>query len=397
LFSPHQDGSARDGKLFHFPQRVTAAPRSPARLPSLDGWRALSITLVIGAHCRYSDGFPSAWDRLFEWLFDGDLGVRCFFVISGFLITWLLLREHQLSGEISLRDFYMRRVLRIVPVYFAFVFVLWLLTQFTHFRQHATTWVGNLTFTTDFLEGEFTSAHLWSLAVEEQFYVIWPISLVMILRNRRPVRLALMCLGAPLAIAPVFRVLSYVSTHGNRAVPAWLFPPHSFFNYVDSIALGCTGAILFATSSSWLKHIEQRRSLWSTLALFFVLGPYALQKLQLAGKLNVPFGPGLQAVGLTILIMQSIASPRAWAFRGLNVAPVCWLGVLSYSLYIWQQIFCSGAAAFGVAHKVFLTFPLWVLAALLVATVSYYGFERPFLGLRRKFRHVRHGDESLVS
>jgi|SRR5882724_256845 len=369
---------------------------SPRRLPSLDGWRAVSITLVIGAHCRYSDGFPAGWDRLFDWLFDGDLGVRCFFVISGFLITWLLRREHQLSGTISLRDFYVRRVLRIAPVYFAFVFVLWLLTQFTDFRQHATTWVGNLTFTTDFLEGEFTSAHLWSLAVEEQFYIVWPLSLVIILRTRMPVRIGFACLAAPLAVAPIFRVLSYVSTHGYRAIPVWLFPPHSFFNYFDAIALGCTGAVLFATKPSWFKRVEQRRILWSMVALIFLLVPYALQKLQLAGKVNVPFGPGLQAVGLTILIMHSISSPRAWAFRVLNVAPVCWLGVLSYSLYIWQEIFCTRASAFGFAPKSFLTFPIWMFTAVVAAIVSYYGFERPLLGLRRKFRHVRHGDESLV-
>ncbi len=375
---------------------MTAGPVSPTRLPSLDGWRALSIVLVVGAHCRYSDGFPAGWDRLFDWVFDGDLGVRCFFVISGFLITWLLLSEYQHSGGIRLRDFYARRVLRIAPVYFAFIFVLWLLTLTTAFQQHVTTWIGNLTFTTNFLEGEFTSAHLWSLAVEEQFYIVWPISLYVVARARLPIWVGFAALAVALMIAPAFRVLSYVSTHGYTVVPAWLFPPHSFFNYFDSIAVGCSAGVLLATKSSLLERMEGRKVLWSIAAIAFVLVPYALQKLQLAGKLNVPFGPGLQAVGLAIFIMQSISSPRASHFRLLNVAPVRWLGVLSYSLYIWQEIFCTHASAFGVASKSFLTFPLWVFAALVASIISYYGFERPLLGLRGKFRRIRHGNESLI-
>jgi peptidoglycan/LPS O-acetylase OafA/YrhL len=202
--------------------------------------------------------------------------------------------------------------------------------------------------------------------------------------------------GVALVTAPIFRLLSYVSTHGYNAVPVRFFPPHSFFNYFDSLTVGCTAGVMLATNASFLKRLEGQKVFWATGATAFVLVPYALQKLQVAGKLNVPLGPTLQAVGLAVLIMLSIASPRTAVFRVLNVAPVRCLGVLSYSLYIWQGLFCTRASAFGVAPKSYLTFPFWILAALAAAVASYYGFERPLLGLRRKFRHVRYGDESLT-
>src|ERR1700736_5409290 len=91
------------------------------RLPSLDGWRALSILLVIGAHSQITAGFPPVLEPIFKWMFDGNLGVHCFFIISGFLITWLMIRESGKRGYVNLRHFYARRAFRILPVYAAFL------------------------------------------------------------------------------------------------------------------------------------------------------------------------------------------------------------------------------------------------------------------------------------
>src|SRR5882724_7345116 len=95
-----------------------------SRLPSLDGWRAVSILMVLGAHCQHVNGFPNALHGTFSWLFDGNLGVRFFFIISGFLITWLMVLERDQTGGVNLRHFYARRALRILPVYFTFILAL---------------------------------------------------------------------------------------------------------------------------------------------------------------------------------------------------------------------------------------------------------------------------------
>ena len=105
-----------------------------ARLPSLDGWRALSILLVLGDHCSLAAGFSPRWQSFFDWVFDGNLGVRCFFLISGLLITWLLVRELETTGSVNFRHFYIRRALRILPVYFAFITVVFILSACTSFR-----------------------------------------------------------------------------------------------------------------------------------------------------------------------------------------------------------------------------------------------------------------------
>src|SRR5580692_2987014 len=137
------------------------------RLQSIDGWRAVSIILVLGGHLHFSNAFPAADERVVGWFFDGNWGVRFFFVISGFLITHLLLQEHAKNGFISLRHFYLRRAYRILPVCIAYLIVLGVFTQYS---QSASMWLANFTFTTNFVETHHPSptTHLWSLGVEEQ-------------------------------------------------------------------------------------------------------------------------------------------------------------------------------------------------------------------------------------
>jgi peptidoglycan/LPS O-acetylase OafA/YrhL len=94
------------------------------RLLSLDGWRAVAIFIVLGNHSTFAAGFPNGLKPFFYWFFDGGLGVRFFFVISGFLITWLMILEKDKNGSVDLRKFYIRRGFRILPVYFAFLGIL---------------------------------------------------------------------------------------------------------------------------------------------------------------------------------------------------------------------------------------------------------------------------------
>jgi len=152
---------------------VMEAQAKPIRLPSLDGWRALSILMVLGAHTTHTTGFPEELRPLFLWVFDGALGVRFFFCISGFLITYLMLQEAERTGRMSLRDFYVRRTLRILPVYFLYLAVLLGLQCTTPLKLTAGEWAASLTFTADFASGQWLNGHLWSLAVEEQFYLLW--------------------------------------------------------------------------------------------------------------------------------------------------------------------------------------------------------------------------------
>ncbi len=366
-------------------QPVPAARKSvgsAGRLPSLDGWRAVSILLVLGDHSRLVSGFPQSGSRLFSSIFDGNLGVRFFFVISGFLITHLLLRESQRNGRISLGDFYIRRALRILPVYYVFLTAVLALSIFGDFHQALSTWAANLTFTTNFFARTWTTGHLWSLAVEEQFYLIWPICLVLA-GGRKSGVLLYWILALPVALAPVCRIVSHKHLVSGLLEP--LFSTYSFLNYFDSLALGCLAALL------WARH-ERKIAVWfwcrplssCCVAGLLVLVPQALSLGSLKWYLTVPLVPTLQAIGFSLLLLASISIPKH--FKPLNWAIVRHIGILSYSIYIWQQPFCGDPSVFGLSSAPWISFPGWLLPVFLIAGLSYFGLEKPMMNLRARFR-----------
>jgi peptidoglycan/LPS O-acetylase OafA/YrhL len=357
------------------------------RLPSLDGWLAVSILLVLGAHSAKADGFPSERDRLFWWLFDGGLGVKFFFLISGFLITWLLLREDAVHGRVDLRAFYYRRCLRILPVYFAFLLVLWALSSLTAYRQDSHIWLANLTFTTNFLaEAPWPSAHLWSLAVEEQFYLLWPGLLVVAGLARNPARAGLY-LGAAVILAPLWRLLTHHQLYPAALAP--LFTKYSFFKEFDALAVGCLAAFAYSRYRPQVEGFVRRQpGRLCLIAVLLILLPKALGQFNAFSPVVIPFRESAQAFGMAMLLLQSIVLSGDAKYRWLNHPSVVWVGVLSYSLYIWQQLFCAPAVLYGRESVWWLCFPGWLIPAFVMAVISYYTLERPFMRLRKRHRKI---------
>jgi peptidoglycan/LPS O-acetylase OafA/YrhL len=357
------------------------------RLPSLDGWRALSVVMVLGSHSRYVAGFPAEARDIVGWVFNGSLGVRMFFIISGFLITWLMLKEDGETGRISLRRFYARRVLRILPVYFFFLAVVALLQWQTPFYQPSNVWLANLTFTTGLLsnvEQSFTTAHLWSLAVEEQFYIFWPV-LVVLFGLAGSYGRALGCLVLPIVLAPACRVVGYLGLE-----PSWVSPlfSHFVFTYnVDSLAVGCAAAVLLFHQADRVRAFLIAKPLFVALpALLMIVGPEIATRNLWLGFLTIPFGYSFQAVGAVLLITQSVLMAKSGVYRLLNIGPVVWIGTLSYSLYIWQQLFCTRPDVFGLVGVWWMSWPGWLAATLAAACCSYYFLEQPLMQLRRRLR-----------
>lgn len=205
------------------------------RLPSLDGLRAISIVLVLVGHLAGSRHFlamatvAKAGDL-------GNLGVRVFFVISGFLITGLLAAEREKTGGVDLRAFYIRRALRIFPAFFVFLFAAVWLSRigFATVNRgdvlHAITYTANYRGSTS----TFSLRHLWSLAVEEQFYLIWPLTFagLSLAAGRR-------ALAAALLLAPVLRV------GVTSMYPGYVeFVPTAFESVCDALATGCLTALV---------------------------------------------------------------------------------------------------------------------------------------------------------
>lgn len=346
-------------------------------IPTLDGWRALSIILVLGSHSSQIADFPSAWKPAFKWIFDGELGVRCFFLISGFLITTLMLREASSNGGVDLRSFYLRRTLRIVPVYLAFLLVVLLLQWLTPFEQTSRHWLHLLTFTSNYTQdGNWPTGHFWSLACEEQFYLVWPL-LFTVLALFRPSTLAWVLLAIPILICPLLRV----GIHLGRVPDLFLFSHFSILRFLDSLSFGCLLAYL-------LPRLRQARLLKGALviplALALIAIPHVLSRLFILGIITVPLAHTLQAAGMFLLLACGIVRQAGGVFRLLELPVITWLGRLSYSLYIWQQLFCTSPSTFGFKQTWLQGFPGWILASLLAAIVSYYLLERPLLKLRKR-------------
>lgn len=368
------------------PARTARDREAGARLPSLDGWRAISILMVLGAHCEFVGHQP-----IFSW-FDGSLGVLFFFVISGFLITWLMLAENDRTGRISLRHFYIRRALRILPVFYTFLIVVAALQCFTPYSQNWGKWVQNLTFTTNFgpdPSSPFTTSHLWSLSVEEQFYLLWPLTLVLLLKRGAGTRQLLGFLALSLLAVPVFKAM------GHHKFPAFLAPvlgDRSFFCNFNVLAVGCACAVylrkVWRTDAAQNIFRTQRVPVLF-LGLVLVAVPYVFEKFRHTSTplriFQFTMLPTCEASGFALLMLQSVFLPGWGIYRALNWRWVCQIGVLSYSIYIWQQIFCSGPETFGWAPVWWMSFPGWLIPVLIVSAASYYGLERPILKWRGRF------------
>ena len=349
------------------------------RLPSLDGWRAVAILMVVLSHFTATRGFspPEWWTDVFQ----GNLGVRIFFVISGLLITYLLLLEADRRGRPSLRSFYTRRVLRIFPVYFLYLAVVGALTIAGLYRETLTMWIGSLTFTRNFIgQPQSLTGHYWSLAVEEQFYVMWPVMLVALRLWERP-RLAIGLLLVPVVLCPIVRTNVIHERWDNELVAR----AHYFYStarYADSLAIGCLGAFAYRRYRNLLA-----RTPWWTLGAALILFALAAAASGRVGS-GEALLPLIQAIAVLVAICVTLERRSGVVYWILNRRAVAWVGVLSYSLYVWQELFVSWSAGPRLSALPVYDWRIWWIPAVACACASYYFVERPILRIRDRYRRV---------
>ena len=346
-----------------------------SRLASLDGLRAVAISLVVGFHLTNNDGFPAGHRMIWESLVNGGLGVRLFLVLSGFLITHLLLREELNYSRISLKNFFIRRMLRIFPVYFAVLLALFVLTRTTALSIPLRGWLADLTFTRDFTFYQSVDSHLWSLAVEEQFYLFWPLC-ILYFGVRGRVGSTLLLIG----LAPVARVAFYAAGLGN-------FAEFSFFANMDSLMTGCLASLLMQHRGEMIGgYLDRHCFACRSVTIVLVYAVCFLQRNGMLGKLTVPFGPSLQNFCLVLFMLSVTTVRRGVWFRVLNTRFIAWIGILSYSIYIWQKLFAVKQGFYTEQPIFWLNFPWVVVPLFLTAALSYYALEMPFMKLRALFR-----------
>jgi peptidoglycan/LPS O-acetylase OafA/YrhL len=342
-------------------------------LPTLDGWRAIAIGMVMITHATdalFAPGAPHDAPTWYGLTRHGALGVDVFFGISGFLITSRLLEEHEQRRRISLPGFYIRRLCRIIPPYFVFLAALAALTVAGRIAIERPELSVSAFFVRNYFglrppSGWYTG-HLWSLAVEEHFYLLWPTLLVLLTPRRARLGVVLLAL----AIAG-WRVVEFRAGLLTRL----LGPDVNFYLRTDirfdALLWGCAAAFVYhdpgarATAARWLSAPG-----WIVLIGLFVA----------IVALHPPMAMAWQAMIIPCVLLGTVLHPQGAAGRFLETPPMRWVGRVSYSLYLWQQLFLLPWVLFpALPLGAMQRLPLNIAATVAAAAASYYLVERPMM------------------
>lgn len=346
-------------------------------IPGLNGIRAISVLIVLLAHMGMEHIIP------------GGFGVTVFFFISGFLITRLLIAENETKGRIGLKQFYLRRFIRLYPALlfmvvgttFAYIVLGWgvpkplemlsALFYGANLYQVGIRIVGDLPF--------MPWTHLWSLAVEEHFYLIFPAFLIMLSGNWRRILKVLICL---LAAALFWRTYIYVQTQ----LPIQDYSYMMTDTRIDSLIWGCVLSVMLHVYGS-SKKISWLIGLWPVIASFLAIMASFFIKDE-AFRYTSRFS--LQGLALFILFSNLFFWDKVrWVMSILEWKPLAWLGTVSYGLYLWHVPIIDMCIRFiGDNPKAYL---MAVPLSIYLAAFSYYFIEKRFLDLRKA--HGSHGTE----
>lgn len=336
----------------------------PDRIPQLDGLRAIAVTAVLFSH-------TISEDATLETL--GTAGVRLFFVISGYLITRILLDHQQVPIRQLLKTFYLRRFLRIFPLYYFFL----LITAVLAFPEWQEAWPWYVTFTSNIQLLQFDRwpagrlNHLWSLAVEEQFYLIWPWIIVFCPRPR-----LFTVLVACILIGPLFRVIGYGST---QHFGIWYQTPAN----ADLLGLGALLAYLHQQGTRLPTGRTSLLLIGVTLLVTVFLQASEL-RYQMSHSIYFSLQPLIEGLlGMLLVDRATRSTPDLWG-RLLASKPMTYLGMISYGIYLWHGLFVpSPILPYGIG--LFVTV---MIASIVIASFSWYCFEKPFNDLRHQFPYA---------
>jgi peptidoglycan/LPS O-acetylase OafA/YrhL len=335
-----------------------------SRIPSLDGFRAIAIILVVIEHTWRGALHP----------FDGKYGVFIFFVISGFLITTLLLKEKANTGTISLRQFYIRRFLRIFPVAYLYLFVLLILNITLSLHVPAASFLSAALYVQNtalfHAPPGYYVGHYWSLSVEEQFYLLFPFLLV-----RRSATVYAVITATLIFVIPLITYL-YAKLGHDSFVPGLVV---AVLQLMPAILVGSVISVLMFYDIIKLKLTGLMRSVMVVILL--LAGGYLISNVATLGTIaSLTLGYIFTAIAIVLCFTPG----NDFMFRLLNSKVFTIIGIYSYSIYIWQEMFTEQRPWKGM-------FPgsdsdLLNLAVLVLVTyLSYNFYEKKFLLLKERF------------
>jgi len=349
------------------------------KFPCIDGLRAISIVAIIGFHGRW------------PCFGGGGRGVDLFYLISGFLITFNLLREKELSGRVDLRKFYWRRVLRTFPAFYMFLFGYWLICQLV-FQDFKPKLFNSLliaaTYSTNFMIGWFDFdvlvAHTWALSLEWQFYLLFP-GFLSLFTERRVIIIVFVLL----LLIPVWRTVLFFMIGENGPFYRYVYSPDT---RIDTILLGCLVGLMVSRKI----NPNVLRKLFSFQFTFYLGCGLILISVYLSSQSKAfmsTVGYSITAIGCGFILLFGIFGRDNLITKLLQLKLVQTLGRLSYSLYLWHPV------ALGLAGRAANRFPVslheaanvgaYVFLSLVFSVSSYLFIEKPFHNLKKQHSIIR--------
>jgi len=345
------------------------------RIPSLDGIRGLSILMVVFGH---------AFRSYFHLIDIANLGVRIFFIISAYLIVTIL-KNNIINGKFSLKKFYFKRIMRTFPAFYFYIFCIYILLSWLDIFDLSQFWrapvyLENYHSRSLWESQQWFVGHSWSLAVEEQFYILVSLLFFMVNKNKITLKRANFIFLLLFFISPLLRASFFLFDFYPDVMIGSIH--RSFETVVDSIAIGGIMALTpfkIIQKNKIVNYFKNKTFIMFLLVLgiqflnsVFVREIFGL-KVRFIYNL---FGLSIINISLAIIIFNSISRYNSSIFKkALNTKTLSYIGLLSYSIYLWQQVWL---------YEWNIPLALKFTGIIFSALISYYLIEKPFLNFRNK-------------
>lgn len=341
-------------------------------IKGFDTLRGVSIILVLLTHLGLYLHLPeNDFIRGRVWLLiSGATGVQIFFTLSGFLITKILLHELNKFDNINFKNFYVRRFLRLLPPLILFYFAIGILMYFgmIHTTRHG--FLFSFFYLYNFVPNEYYSGelgHTWSLALEEQYYLIWPVIISFLNKKKAFILITLILIGCILA---VYLYPDLPFTNGFKS-NRWFIPA------VAPIMIGSFFAWLIDKQEDTYSryYVQKHIAIWLGLILFMT--PLYLPILELSFI--------FQSIGVSIILVWILFNQQSKVTSILNNRLLSYIGTISYGIYVYQGLFLRT----GPGGSIWIQeFPQNIVLTFLTAIASFHLLEKPILKLKKKYKRT---------
>ena len=344
------------------------AVHKPFYLPTLDGWRAISIIMVLIYHAAWFTYGPesNSYDpHIWNYFKIGGYGVDIFFTISGYLITSRILFEYKKYGTFNIKEFYIKRFFRIVPPFYLYLIFILLMNYFFDLKIAAIDILTSISFTRIYFEShDWYTAHIWSLCVEEHFYIL--LSLYFFWWKRKSNWVILASLIGIFA----WNVISY----RFKEIPSFS-EIRNHLKVVSSMDFMFAGALMafYSQEFAGLRKSMQKIQVPMFLLLFVLF------------SINFSLKTIILPIYLSLLIYLTSLDPHEKIVLLLENKIIKYIGTISYSLYLWQQFFLVTQNSMNKELAFFQTFPMNIILVFVFGSLSYRYIEKPIIKFGRIF------------